>query len=227
MLPRWQHEEHRRSRGRHEGHHDRPRRRQDARPADGHDRDDRPELAPAVQRHGSVHRPEVVARGDRSRDDGEERLLADTRQGRRHRARSSRRPTAPASRWSSPATTTTGAPSRSSTGSSAASSRTPSSALLAFEAGEVDYTYITADEVERARQHPEEHRPARPVGRRPRHRAQPAQEQGLRRQARPPGVPVRDRPQVDPAERLSHPGSGPAQLPVPRSDPQPAGRPHL
>ena len=92
------------------------------------------------------------------------------------------------------------------------------SALLAFEAGEVDYTYITADEVERAQRDPEEHRPAGPVGRRPGHRPQPAQEQGLRRQAGPPGVPVRDRPQVDPAERLSHPGSDPAELPVPRPD---------
>ena len=58
-------------------------------PADGHDRDDRTELAPAVQRHGPVHPPEVLARGDRSRDDGEERLLPDARQGRSAPGRSS------------------------------------------------------------------------------------------------------------------------------------------
>ena len=48
------------------------------------------------------------------------------------------------------ATTTTGAARRTSTRSSAASSRTPPPRCIAFEAGEVDYTYVTADEVERA-----------------------------------------------------------------------------
>ena len=87
---------------------------------------------------------------DPARDDGEERLLPDPRQGHRHRPVQDlglqRRPVDGAR----PQRRLLARPSRSSTRSSGASSRTPPSALIAFEAGEVDYTYVTADEVERA-----------------------------------------------------------------------------
>ena len=53
-------------------------------------------------------------------------------------------------------------------------------ALLAFDAGQVDVTYVTADDVERENTEHDRHRPAGPVGRRPRHRPQPDDAQGLR-----------------------------------------------
>ena len=101
------------------------------------------------------------------------------------------------------------------------------SALLAFEAGEVDYTYVTADEVERANGIASSTVLPGPSGVDLDIVLNPLKQQGLRRQAGPPGVPVRDRPQVDPPERLPHPRPDPAELPVPRSDAQPAGRAHL
>ena len=65
--------------------------------------------------------------------------------------------------------TTTGAARRSSTGSSGATSRIPRAALLAFDAGEIDFTYVTADEVARERENAGRHRPARQLRRRQRH----------------------------------------------------------
>ena len=52
---------------------------------------------------------------------------------------------------SSSGSTTTGAAPRSSTGSSVRHFQDPAAALLAFDAGEIHFTYITADEVERER----------------------------------------------------------------------------